>query len=131
MLTLRDSLTFIAVYCFIACVLLALLTEFIVQAFNAEGDAALLIRVFCYGLSIATVFNGMTFATNALFNNLRVATWATGFNFAKATLFTMPFVSIGAAWGGPAGIYWGLLMGSALIGIAGVGVAYWKIKGLK
>ena len=130
MLTLRDSLTFIAVYCFIACVVLALLTEFIVQAFNAEGDAALLIRVFCYGLSVATVFNGMTFASNALFNNLRIATWATGFNFAKATIFTMPFVSIGAKLGGPAGIYWGLLVGSAIIGIAGVGVAYWKIKGL-
>ncbi len=131
MLTLRDSLTFIVVYCVIACALLALLTEFIVLAFNAEGDAALLIRVFCYGLSVAALFNGMTFATNALFNNLRVATWATAFNFAKATVFTMPFVSLGAHWGGPVGIYWGLLLGSAIVGIAGVGVAYWKIKHLK
>ena len=129
--TLKASLGFIVGYCVIACLMLFLLTEFIIQAFNAEGEAAMLIRLFCYGLSLTSLFNGMTFMSNALFNNLRIAPWATGFNFAKATVFTMPFASIGAQWGGPAGVYWGVLVGAAIIGIAGVGVAYWKIKRLK
>ncbi len=129
--TLKSSMLFIIGYCIIACLALFLLTEFIIQAFGAVDDAAMLIRLFCYGLSITSVFNGMTFMSNALFNNLRIAPWATGFNFAKATLFTMPFASLGAQWGGPAGVYWGVLIGAAIIGIAGVGVAYWKIKRLK
>lgn len=129
--TLKDSMLFIFGYCAIACLALFVLTEFIIQAFNAEGEAAVLIRVFCYGLSITSLFNGMTFMSNALFNNLRIAPWATGFNFAKATVFTMPFASLGGQWGGPVGVYWGVLLGAAIIGIAGVVVAYWKIKRLK
>lgn len=130
MRTLTDSLAFTVGYCVLACAFLLLLTSSIVTLFGVEGEAELLIRAYCYGLSAAALFNGMTFVSNALFNNLKVATWATGFNFAKATLFTMPFVSLGAAWGGPVGIYWGLLIGSAIIGIAGTAAAYWKIKRL-
>lgn len=129
--TLIDSLLFTFVYCLIACGLLFVATEWIVLAFNAEGDAATLIRAFCYGLSIMSLFNGMTFVSNALFNNLKVAPWATAFNFAKATVFTMPFATLGAQWAGPVGIYWGVLVGAAIIGIAGALVAYWRINQLK
>lgn len=129
--TLTDSLLFTLGYCAVACALLFAATEFIVTAFNAEGDAAVLIRAFCYGLSILSLFNGMTFVSNALFNNLKVASWATGFNFAKATVFTMPFATVGAHLGGPVGIYWGVLIGAAAIGIAGSLVAYFRINQLK
>ncbi len=129
--TLWDSLAFIGLYCVIACAGLALLTPFIVSVFGVQGEAKVLIQVYCYGLSLVALFNGMTFVSNALFNNLKLAPWATGFNFAKATLFTMPFVSLGASWGGPVGAYWGLLVGSILIGILGIVVAYWKINALR
>lgn len=129
--TLKSSLLFTFGYCALACLILFLLTEFLVSAFNAEGQAALLIRVFCYGISLTSLFNGMTFVTNALFNNLRLATWATGFNFAKATVFTMPFASLGGHWGGPVGVYVGVFIGAAIIGLTAVAVAYWKIKRLE
>lgn len=130
MRTLRDSLLFTLAYCFVACLILFALTDVIIQTFNVEGEAAELIKVYCYGLSLISLFNGMTFVTNALFNNLKVATWATGFNFAKATVFTVPFAYYGGQWGGPVGVYWGALIGGALIGVAGTVVAYWKIKNL-
>lgn len=130
MQTLRDSLLFTFAYCCVACIILWGLTEFIISAFGVAGEAAALIKAYCYGLSLIGIFNGMTFVSNALFNNLRVATWATGFNFAKATVFTMPFVYYGGQWGGPVGVYWGALIGGAIIGLAGIAVAYWKIKNL-
>jgi putative MATE family efflux protein len=129
--TLRDSLLFTFAYGAVACLVLLALTDWIILAFNAEGQAATLIRVFCYGLSLTSLFNGMTFVSNALFNNLRIAAWATGFNFAKATLFTMPFASVGGHLGGPVGVYWGVFFGAAIIGVAGTGTAYWKIKRLE
>lgn len=130
MRTLTDSLLFTAAYCLVACLILLALTDVIIAAFNVEGEAANLIRAFCYGLSLTSLFNGMTFVSNSLFNNLRVATWATGFNFAKATVFTMPFAYYGGQWGEAVGVYWGVLLGAALIGLAGIAVAYLKIKHL-
>ncbi len=128
--TLKQSLLFVLLYCLVACLLLLILTEPLVAVFQAQGDAANLIRWFCLGLSSMFIFAGFTFCTNALFNNLRVAHWATAMNFAKATVFTMPFAYYGAQWGGPVGIWVGTYIGAAIIGLAGVWLAYWKIRRL-
>lgn len=125
--TLVKSIQFVLCYSLIACAILLLLNQFIVQAFGATGDAAKLIRWFCMGMSAMFVFNGITFVTNALFNNLKAAHLATIFNFAKATLFTMPFVSVGASMGGPVGILIGLFIGSAIVGLLGAWVAWRQI----
>jgi putative MATE family efflux protein len=130
MATLRNSIYFVLVYCAVSCTILLLLTDVLINAFQAEGDAAKLILWFCYGFSLVFVFNGITFVTNAMFNNLRAAHWATVFNFAKATVFTMPFAFFGAKFGGPIGIYAGLLLGSAIIALLGMAMAYYKIKNL-
>jgi len=128
--TLLQSLKFVVGYCVIACTILFLLAEPLVAVFQAEGDAALLIRWFCWGLSAMFVFNGLTFCTNAFFNNLKSAQLATVVNFSKATLFTMPFVYYGAQWGGPVGVFVGLFLGSVLIGLIGLWLAYIKVKDL-
>lgn len=125
--TLKGSLKFITLYSLGACTVLALLARFFVFAFQAEAEAAKLIYWFCYGLSAMFFFNGITFATNALFNNLKAAKWATLFNFLRATVFTMPFALLGAHWGGPVGIYVGLFIGSAMVAGLGLWVAYRKI----
>lgn len=131
MQTLSASVRFILIYCVVVCGLLALLTNLFISLFHASGDAALLIRWFCYGLSIMFVFNGITFATNALFNNLHVASWATVLNFLKATVFTMPFVYLGALWFGVIGVYGGLFLGAAIVALLGLFVAYKKIRSYK
>lgn len=126
--TLRSSIQFIALYCLIACSLLFLLTESLVCAFQATGEAEQLIRWFCYGLSSMFFFLGLTFVTNALFNNLRMAHWATVFNFSRATLFTMPFVWFGAQIAGPVGMLVGLYLGSVLVALAGLAMCVYKLR---
>lgn len=121
--TLHASIKFIALYCICACAVLALMAPVFVAMFQAEGASKELIYAFCYGLSVIFVFNGITFSTNALFNNINKATWATVLNFLKATVFTMPFVMVGARYGA-IGVYVGLLLGAVLVAILGWFVAY-------
>jgi putative MATE family efflux protein len=125
---LNGTISFILLYCFAVCIVLALATELIVAMFSAAGDAAYLIRAFCWGLSSVFVFNGLTFCTNAIFNNLNVAHWATYFNFAKSTVFTIPFVHAGALLGGMVGVWIGLWIGSAIIAAIGLCFAYYRVK---
>ena len=125
---LTKSAYFIVMYCVVACSALFIASDFLIAAFNAEGDAALLIHCFCYGLSSIFVFHGLSFCSNAFFNNLKVAHWATATNIAKASLFTMPFVSLGARWGGPVGVWVGLYLGAAIIGLIGFWLAHHRIR---
>jgi len=131
MATLFGSMKFIAIYSVVACLVLLALTDLVIWGFRVSGEAENLIRWFCYGLSTMFFFNGITFCTNALFNNLKLAHLATLFNFAKATVFTMPFVAFGAQWGGPVGILVGMYAGSVIVAILGLVVAYIKIQGLE
>jgi len=128
--TLRQTLKFIFIYCVVACGLLAVLSEPLVWAFNAQGETADLIRWFCWGLSVVFVFNGITFCTNAFFNNLNAAKLATILNFAKATVFTMPFVYVGAQWWGQIGVLVGLILGAALVAALGFWILYLRLKAL-
>ncbi len=129
--TLTRSLQFVAAYCFLVCSLLAVLCPWLIKAFNAEAQTADLIRWTCYGFSLMFVFNGATFVTNALFNNLGVAHRATQFNVAKTTLGTMPFAYFGGQWAGPFGVLAGVTLGAALVACAGVAVAYHRVKTLE
>jgi len=128
--TLSSSIKFIAVYSIVACLVLLTLTDVLIWAFKVKDEAARLIRWFCYGLSSMFFFSGITFVTNALFNNLRLAHWATLFNFFRATVFTIPFVLFGAKWGGPVGIMVGLYIGAVLVAVAGLLMAVYKIRQL-
>ena len=129
--TLNKSLAFVVAYCVVVCTLLFFATPWLISAFKAEGLTANIIQWFCYGFSLAFLFNGATFVTNALFNNLRAAHYATQFNFGKATLGTIPFVYFGAQWAGPYGIFWGALLGAAITAGLGVWVALRHIKKLE
>lgn len=117
---LSDSIRFIAWYCLIVCLALAVLTQPLLWAFQASPEAADLIRWFTYGLSTVFVFNGITFVTNALFNNLGAPKTSTLFNVMKATVFTIPFVWIGAFWLDAPGVLVGQTVGSVLVALWGL-----------
>lgn len=129
--TLHKSVIFVLVYCGVACGLLLIATPWLISAFKVSGLTADMVRWFCYGFSLIFVFNGITFVTNALFNNLHAATYATQFNFGKATLGTIPFAYFGGAWGGPLGVFWGTLIGAAIIAGLGLWVCEWHIRKLQ
>ncbi len=131
MTVLHSSIKFIVLYCLVACLALALFAPLFVSMFQAEGDAATLIYVFCYGLSIIFIFNGITFATNALFNNIKAPALATLLNFLKATVFTFPFVWLGGYMYGAVGIYIGLTIGALLVALLGWYLAYKRVDSLR
>ena len=93
---LYDALLCNVVYVLVVWLLMWLLTDAIVAAFSASGDAERLIRFATTWLIGAFMFNGMLFVANASFNNLHKAHLATLFNFGRALLGTIPCVYLGA-----------------------------------
>ncbi len=125
---LNSALWFVVLYCLVVCALMAALTPLIIAAFQASAAVAELIRWFTFGLSLSFIFNGFTFVTNALFNNLGTPKTSTVFNVAKVTIFTMPFAWLGAHWGQAPGVLIGQAVGTVLIGLLGW---YWCARRIR
>lgn len=120
---LRDSLVFMVIAVGTAWLLLALGQTALVWAFNAHGDAAHLVHMFCSWLAASFFFAGALFVANAAFNNLGKPLWSTGFNWARATLGTIPFAWWGAQFG-PVGVLAGAAIGTAIFGTLAMGMAF-------
>jgi putative MATE family efflux protein len=122
---LTESFALSIAYVLAAWAILFLATPLIVMAFKAEGDSAHFIAFFCaWGVS-AWVFIACLFVANTAFNNLGFPILATVFNWGRATLGTIPFVTLGARHWGVEGGMMGATVGSAIFGLAAVATAYW------
>ncbi|HLJ70287.1 MAG TPA: MATE family efflux transporter [Roseiarcus sp.] len=122
---LTESFLLSVAYVLAAWALLFLATPFIVFAFKAQGDSARFLSFFCaLGVS-AWLFIACLFVANTAFNNLGFPVLATAFNWGRATLGTIPFVTIGAQRWGVEGGMMGAVAGSAVFGVAAVATAYW------
>ena len=113
---LTDCFIFAAIYVLVVSVFLRLAAPFIVELFHAQGETAGLITFVCACGGVLWLFLGAIFVANAAFNNLGFPVVSTLFSWGRATLGTLPFVTIGAARFGPEGGYLGLIVGSALFG---------------
>jgi len=122
--TLTDGLLFSAVYTIITSIILFVFRHQIAEAFNASGRTVDLVVFFCTFIAISWAFAGGQFVSNAAFNNLGRPNLSTLFNWAKATLGTIPFAMAGAHFAGPEGILAGTGLGSVIFGIASVVAAY-------
>ncbi len=109
---LLDGIKFNVIYVLFAWAVLYFSRNFIIDAYSATGDMALMINLFCTIMAAAFFFNGLLFVTNAAFNNLGKPLWATGFNWARQTIGVVPFVTLGAMWAGLPGIAYGMVAGS-------------------
>ena len=96
---MRASLWFMLLAVGAAWLLLALLQGPLIQAFSLEGMAATMVHAFCAWVCASFFFAGALFVANAAFNNLGRPLWSTGFNWARATLGTIPFAWWGAHYG--------------------------------
>ena len=121
--TLRDSLIVVAVTVLAAWAILALARGTILWVFSASGDTAELVGLFCTWLAGGFIFTGCLYVANAAFNNLGHPLLSTLFNWGRATLGTIPFVTIGRAYG-PTGVLWGQMLGSLVFGLAAMVVAF-------
>ena len=121
--TLASAVAFNVVYVTVIWLLLWLSADLIVQVFSARGMARELILFYCHFLVGAFVFNGLLFVSNATFNNRHHAHWATGFNFGRALLGTIPRYTWAPAGTGH-GRDGGEAFGSMLFGLLAYGRIY-------
>lgn len=112
-LTTRWSL----MYGFSVAVLLALLAPWMPDVFQVTGPGRDLIVFFCRYGSFAWALNSLYFVAIAVFNNLGYATYSTAIGWLRATVGTLPFVWLGAHYGGPEGVLAGQTAGFALFSL--------------
>jgi Na+-driven multidrug efflux pump len=117
---LTDCLILAATHVVVVSIVLGFAAPFIIKLFGAQGETARLVVFVCTYGGVLWLFLGAIFVANAAFNNLGSPLFSTG----RATLGTIPFVTLGAAHFGPEGGYVGLIAGSTLFGAAAVFAAY-------
>lgn len=118
--TLTDCFTLSLAYSLIVWLALFLAAPRLADLFGAVGRTREIVLFYCAFGVAAWLFFACVFVANAAFNNLGHPLLATIFNWGRATLGTIPFVTVGARLQGPEGAYIGLLVGSAAFGIASV-----------
>ncbi len=125
-----DALKFAGLYVVAVCVLLLVFQDSIIALFNVGAQAAALVALFCTWIALSWTFAAGQFVANAAFNNLGKAHWSTIANWGKATLGTVPFIHLGALWGGAEGALWGMAAGSVVFGIASAVAGYMLLRSL-
>ncbi|MEP3280581.1 MAG: MATE family efflux transporter [Stappiaceae bacterium] len=125
---LNNALIFSTVYTLVMWVLLVAASGLIVEFFGARDIGAELILFFCYYIAGSFIFMGFLFVSNAAYNNLGYPTYSTFFNWGRATLGTIPFVSIGAYLAGAQGVLAGQALGACIFGVAAIVICY-KVTG--
>ena len=122
--TLSDAFLLSIGYVLFAWTALALAAPWIVAAFDASGESAGYVTFYCrYGV-VAWLFLACLFVANTAFNNLGFPVLSMVFNWGRATLGTIPFVTFGVRYGGVKGGLVGIALGSALFGVVAVATAY-------
>ena len=105
-------------------IVLWLAAPLLVTIFDARGQTAELLGFFCRASGGLWLFLGGVFVANAAYNNLGQPILSAAFNWGRATLGTMPFVTIGALHYGPRGGYIGMIAGATIFGCLAVVGSY-------
>ncbi len=123
--TLTDAFLLSIGYVLFAWAALALAAPLIVAMFDAKGDSAEYVVFFCRVGVVAWLFLACLFVANTAFNNLGFPLLSMVFNWGRATLGTIPFVTLGVRYGGVKGGLIGIALGCAVFGVIAVAIAYW------
>jgi putative MATE family efflux protein len=127
---LHASLWFMVASVAGAWIILALAQGPLIRAFSLDGVAAQMVHAFCSWIAASFFFMGALFVANASFNNLGRPLWSTGFNWARATLGTIPFAWWGAHFG-PVEVLIGQGAGAAIFGLLALACAFWLTNTLE
>jgi len=103
----------------VAWVALAIAVEPLVGLFRATGETAEILRTYCIYLSPMFAFLGILFVSNAALNALGHPHWPTVLNWGRATLGTVPIVTIGSMLYGPTGVIGANLAGASVFALLG------------
>ena len=122
--TMRDSLRLTLIYVLVVWFLLAVCSQLIARAFDAQGVAAEVIVFFCVFVAGSFLFNGCLFVANAAFNNLGFPLYSTMLNWGRSTLGVIPFVWFGGLWFGARGVIAGYGLGVVFFGAISVWLCF-------
>ncbi|MDI2091159.1 MATE family efflux transporter [Commensalibacter oyaizuii] len=128
--TLMVSLKLVFLCVLVAWIFFFCTENWVVKLFSLHAEGADLMRIFCRWVILGNLFLGMLFVANTAFNNLGYPLLSTAFNWGRATLGTIPFVWIGAAYG-PKGVLIGQTIGVMPFGCVAVICAFMVIKRIK
>jgi Na+-driven multidrug efflux pump len=106
-------------FTFVAWVVLALAVDPLIAVFRATGETAEILRTYCIYISPMFAFLGVLFVSNAALNALGHPHWPTVLNWARATLGTVPVVTIGGMFWGPSGVIAANLAGASVFALLG------------
>lgn len=126
--TLAKALGFAAAVVVFSSLVMLLLRHDITAAFSLRPEAAEVVVFFTQAVSWLFVFLGAQFIANAAFNNIDRPLYSTAANWCRATLGTWPFVIAGAWLLAAPGVLLGQAVGSAVVGMISLGVA-WRLVG--
>ncbi|MCS0502315.1 MATE family efflux transporter [Ancylobacter mangrovi] len=121
---IRDSLKLIISYVVLIWLALALARLPLAGLFGLSPEGEELVAFFCLYAAGSFVFQGALFTANAAFNNLGAPLMSTGFNWARATIGTIPLVWLGGHWFGAEGVIGGQAIGSVAFGVAALICAF-------
>jgi putative MATE family efflux protein len=121
---LTDSFVLSIGYVVVAWGVLALAAPWLIAAFDAKGDSADYVAFYCRFGVAAWLFLACLFVANTAFNNLGFPMLTMAFNWGRATLGTIPFVTVGARYAGVKGGLIGVALGCAVFGLIAVATAY-------
>ncbi len=122
------SLKVVALYTVLAWVVLAMAAPGLIGIFKLTGDGAKLLGLYCTWLAPVFGFQGSLFVANAVFNTLRRPHVATGINWARAILGTLPFTMVGGWALGAEGVLIGQLLGGFVFGSIAIWLAFRLMK---
>ncbi|WP_255593274.1 MATE family efflux transporter [Achromobacter sp. ES-001] len=105
-----------------AATLLALAAPWVADLFRMTGPGRDLVIFFCRYGSFTWAVNSLFFVSIAVFNNLGYATYSTMIGWLRSTVGTMPFVWLGAHYGGAEGVLLGQALGFAVFSLIAMAV---------
>lgn len=118
--TYHNAIIFAVAVVVIVTLLIVFSQHYIVGLFNLSGEAAQLLTLFCSGLTIFFIADGVLFSTNSVFNSLGFPLYSTVFNYAKFFLGVIPAVYGLAYFYGATGVIIGQAIGSSLVTVIAV-----------
>ena len=91
----------------------------LIAVFHASGETADILRTYCIYLSPMFAFLGILFVANAALNALGHPHWPTVLNWGRATLGTVPVVTVAGMLYGPTGVIGANLAGASVFALFG------------
>jgi Na+-driven multidrug efflux pump len=127
---LDDALICTLIYIATMWLMLAFANEAVVGIFKLTGEAADIVRFFCFVSGPGWAGIGLLFCANSAFNNLGFPLRATAVNWGRATFGTLPFALVGAFYAGPRGVIAATLAAGAIFGIGAMILAHGAVRSL-